>query len=73
MVSVITFETAVNIILAFLALIYWGAVFTILYHLTRFGIGTQPKRLAAIFLFGTVVLFFASVILYVRVDLNSLL
>ncbi|MEK7116649.1 MAG: hypothetical protein AAB837_00600 [Patescibacteria group bacterium] len=51
---------------------YWVFNFTILYHLARFGIGTQPKKIAAIFFLGLICLFFASTVLFAGLDLNSL-
>jgi hypothetical protein len=53
-------------------MIYWGMVFVILYHLTRFGIGTQPKRLSVAFLFGALFLSGAAILLFISVDLNTL-
>ncbi len=61
------------IILAIISLfLYWIFNFIILYHLTRFGIGTLPKRIAAIFLLGSVALFSVSVILFASLDMNNL-
>jgi hypothetical protein len=51
-------------ILVFFA--FWMMVFVIFYHLTRFGVGTLPKKLSAIFLSGAVILFCASLLLYVK-------
>ena len=51
---------------------YWTFNFVIIYHLARFGIGTQPKKLAAIFLLGSVVLFFISISVFSGLDINSL-
>lgn len=68
-----SFETILNIVFTGLGVIYWGMVFVILYHLTRFGIGTEPKRLAAAFLFGAVILFCASLIGYHNLDLRSII
>jgi hypothetical protein len=67
------FEIIFNILVALIFIVYWVVVFVILYHLARFGIGVQPKRFAAIFLFGSVVLFCVSIIAYLSVDINSLL
>lgn len=54
-----------NIIFIILALllifIFWLFVFVIFYHLVRFGVGTQPKIGSAIFVLGSLVLFFMSV------------
>lgn len=66
-------EIILNIFVALIFFIYWGAVFVILYHLTRFGIGVLPKRIAAIFLFGSLVLSVVAVILFESVDVNVLL
>lgn len=47
--------------------IYWSMVFTVLYHLIRFGIGTLPKKIAIVFLAGSIMfsmitlLFFAQI------------
>ena len=68
-----SFELIFNILVALTFLAYWVVVFIILYHLTRFGIGVQPKRLAAIFLLGSLVLFCLSIIFYLNVNTNPLL
>jgi hypothetical protein len=49
-------------------LIYWATTFIIFYHLIRFGIGTQPKKIAFIFLLGAIGLFFMSVSAFTIVD-----
>ncbi len=43
------------VILVFI--LYWVLTFTIFYHLIRFSVGTLPKKLAFIFLFGSEILF----------------
>lgn len=66
----------VDIIFLSLALLlilsYWIFVFIIFYHLVRFGIGTQPKIASAIFVFGSLSLFFVSVIFFSNIDWNLL-
>lgn len=62
-----------NILAGLAFLIYWGVVFIILYHLTRFGIGVQPKKFAVAFLFGSVVLSAAVIILFMNIDISSLI
>jgi len=62
-----------KILASVLFLIYWGVNFVILYHLTRFGIGVQPKRFAAIFLFGSLALSVVAIILFMNVDINLLI
>jgi hypothetical protein len=48
-------------------IIYWIGVFITTYHLIRFGVGTLPKKVSAIFLGGSIllsvmtVLFFAGI------------
>lgn len=69
----IPFETVFNILIIIVFLIYWGAVFVIIYHLTRFGVGTLPKRLAAIFLLGSVIISTVAIITYTSVDVTTLL
>ena len=66
-------EIILNILAALIFLVYWGAVFVILYHLTRFGIGVQPKKFAAAFLFGSVVLSGTAIILFMNLDIEPLL
>lgn len=59
-------------IVLFLILAYWIFNFIILYHLTRFGIGTQPKKLAAVFLLGSVTIFLVSTLLFTQIDFGSI-
>lgn len=47
---------------------YWLLVFVILYHLVRFGVGTQPKKIAFIFFIGAIGLFFISVMIFAWID-----
>ncbi|OHA87651.1 MAG: hypothetical protein A3A96_03125 [Candidatus Zambryskibacteria bacterium RIFCSPLOWO2_01_FULL_39_39] len=53
-------------------LAYWLFNFIILYHLTRFGVGTEPKKFAVVFLLGSVCLFFVSAVFFVSIDLTTL-
>jgi hypothetical protein len=66
-------EIAINILMFLLSTAYWIAVFTILYHLTRFGVGVQPKRLAAGFLVGALIIFSSSLVLFLKIDFNTLI
>ena len=63
----------INLVLVLFLLFYWMATFLLLYHLTRFGIGVQPKRFSALFLFGSLVLSFAVIFFYNLVDFNLFL
>ena len=71
--NILPLELIFNTFVGGIFLLYWVVVFITLYHLTRFGIGVQPKRFAAIFLLGVVILFCVSIFAYVNVDINSLL
>jgi hypothetical protein len=50
-------------------MVYWLGAFFIMYHLIRFGVGNQPKKIALLFLCGSLILsiittlFFAQIIL----------
>lgn len=52
---------------------FWVMSFVILYHLTRFGVGVQPKRVAVTFLLGAVTLFCLCVTLLIKLDVSTLL
>lgn len=65
-------EIALNLVMILLSIAYWIAVFVILYHLTRFGVGVQPKRLAAGFLLGALALFCTALILFIKLDISAL-
>jgi len=67
----IKFIFAVIIFGLFLA--YWIFNFTILYHLTRFGVGTKPKKFAAVFLLGSIILFSICVLLLGNININNLI
>lgn len=60
------------VVALFLLLAYWAFNFIILYHLARFGIGTQPKKFAAMFLLGSITLFSICVLFSATIDLESL-
>ena len=50
-------------------LIYSIGAFVILYHLIRFGVGTQPKAVAFIFFTGSVILVLFASVLYINLTL----
>ncbi len=54
----------VGLIFAFILLAYWTAAFLILYHLIRFGVSGQPKKIAIVFLAGSIVLSMVAVLLF---------
>ena len=47
--------------------VYSWYTFSIIYHLIRFGVGTNPKKLALIFFVGSFILFSLTVISYLRI------
>ncbi len=51
-----SFQTFLGGAFIFGMLIYWTGAFFILYHLIRFGVGNQPKKIALLFLAGSLVL-----------------
>lgn len=65
-------EIIFNIAVALVFLFFWGLSFVILYHLTRFGIGVQPKRFAIIFLLGAVIISGVALILFTNIDLTTI-
>ena len=64
------FGIVINILVLVAFIIYWGFTFIIIYHLIRFGIGVQPKRFAAIFFLGSVILSSIALILFTSVDIK---
>jgi hypothetical protein len=68
----ISIQLAVVLLVLLTILLYWGLVFVILYHLTRFGIGTQPKRFAAVFLLGSVLIFGVFITSFANIDVTSI-
>lgn len=66
-------EIIFNILVAGILFAYWVVAFIILYHLTRFGIGVQPKKFATMFLFGSVVLSGVTIVFFTTIDINSLI
>ena len=66
-------EIIFNTLAALALFIYWVVTFIIFYPLTRFGIGTQPKKFAAVFLLGSVVLTSVVIIFFINSDISSLI
>lgn len=65
-----TLNILLSIAVGVIFLGFWTLVFIILYHLTRFGVGVQPKRFAAVFLFGAIIIFAVALISFVSIDLS---
>jgi len=66
----LTYKVIATAVIAVTIFVYWLFNFTVIYHLARFGVGTQPKKIAFIFFLGSIGLFFASVFLFARTDFN---
>ncbi len=45
---------------------YWVMAYFLLYHLTRFGVGTEPKLVSFVFLLGSIALTIITIIIYVQ-------
>ena len=56
----------INIAAGIIFIFFWLTAFIIFYHLTRFGIGILPKKVAIIFLLGGMLLFALSIIAYIN-------
>jgi hypothetical protein len=56
----------IGLIFTFALLAYWTCCFLILYHLIRFGVSGQPKKIAVVFLGGSIVLTIVTVLLYAQ-------
>ena len=66
-------EIIFNVLVIGLLFVYWAVAFIILYHLTRFGVGVQPKRFAAIFMLGSLVLSSIAIILFTKLEIGVFL
>ena len=60
------------IIFFILLAIYLWYTFAITYHLIRFGIGTQPKKISLIFLIGSFILFTAVILVYLNINWQNI-
>lgn len=47
--------------------VYWTLMFTVLYHLIRFGVGTLPKKIAIVFLAGGIVLSMVTILFFAEI------
>jgi hypothetical protein len=61
-----------GIFLIILAVYLWYT-FAIIYHLIRFGVGTNPKKIALIFFLGSFVLFSLSIVTFIKIDWINIL
>jgi hypothetical protein len=68
----ITPDLLIHFVVVLIYILFWAVAFIVFYHLTRFGIGIHPKRLAAIFFLGSISLFLMSVITFSKIDFSFL-
>lgn len=59
-------STYLAVIFTFGMLVFWVGVFFILYHLIRFGVSTQPKKIAIVFIIGSVLLSLITTLLFIQ-------
>jgi hypothetical protein len=62
----------ITVIFAFVMIAYWIGAFFILYHLIRFGVGSSPKKLAVLYLAGSLFLSIVMVLLYGQIHIPQL-
>jgi hypothetical protein len=65
---------SIPLILALIiSLLYLWYVFSIIYHLIRFGIGVEPKLLALVFFIGSVLLFVLALFALSQINWDEIL
>ncbi len=69
----LTANNIAGFIFTFGLLVFWTIAFLVLYHLIRFGVSGQPKKIAAVFLAGSLVLTIITVLLYMQVDFDTII
>ena len=62
------FISLLALLFVFAYLIY---SFVLVYHLTRFGIGTKPKKVALVYFIGSVLLLMVLFVLYIQIDIGE--
>ena len=72
LMQTLTAPAVVTGIFAFFMLFYWVGAFFILYHLIRFGVGSSPKKMAVIFLAGSLFLCLITILLFGQIDFTQL-
>jgi hypothetical protein len=68
----LTVANIFGFIFTFGIMLYWTMAFLVLYHLIRFGVSGQPKKIAIFFLAGSLVLTIITILLYSQVDLSTI-
>lgn len=62
-----TISQAMSTITILFLIGYWTGIFILLYHLIRFGIGVQPRRIAFSMIMGSVLLTIMTVMLLIAI------
>ena len=62
------FISLLALLFVFAYLIY---SFVLVYHLTRFGIGTKPKKAALVYFTGSILLLMVLLVLYIQIDVGG--
>lgn len=69
----VSFLQELPLIILVLALVaYWVGAYFLLYHMTRFGVGSKPKLASFIFLLGSIALTIILVIIYAQIGSSGL-
>ena len=69
MIELSNIKTIASLVFTFVMLAYWTGAFVIMYHLIRFGVGSQPKKIAIAFLAGSLFLSIVTTLFFARVIL----
>jgi hypothetical protein len=72
-VIIFRMQSIILILILIIFALYLWYVFSIIYHLIRFGIGVKPKFLALIFFIGSVFLFLLAVSAYSQINWGEVL
>ncbi len=67
MIDTASTHTYASVIFLFIMLAYWTGGFLILYHLIRFGVGSNPKKVAIVFLAGSLILSIIATMFFAQV------
>lgn len=70
MIEGLEIKQVAYIAFTFVALAYWTGAFVILYHLIRFGVGNQPKKIALIFFVGSIILTLVTTLFFAQAVLS---
>ncbi|MBU3668769.1 MAG: hypothetical protein FGM57_02245 [Candidatus Taylorbacteria bacterium] len=71
MIEGVHIQQIAYIIFTFVILAYWTGAFVLLYHLIRFGVGMQPKKIAIIFFAGSLALSLIATLFFAQIALMN--